>query len=141
MNQMKSTLEIPNDVIEPIIQARVTAAVMEALGGYERIIETAVGRVLNQKVDDKGQPSNYTSSSSPSWLKWVMDDCVKKSAKAAVEKFFADNQSKIEEALIKELSKKNSPLLKQMVAAFMGGVVNTDRLKYRLEVSVIEPRY
>lgn len=79
----KSTIEIPNDIIQPIVEAKVQAAMIEALGGYERLVETAVAQVLNQKVDPtNGQPERYSNSQNPTWFKWAMNDCVKRAARA-----------------------------------------------------------
>lgn len=129
-----STIKIPNDVIQPIIEAKVAAAVTEALGGYERLIETAVGQVLNQKVGTDGQPSTY--SNAIPWFKWTMNDCIKRAARAAIEDYFKTHEDVIKRAVVVELSKKNSPLVKQMIAALTGSVLNADSLRYRMNVTV-----
>lgn len=135
----KSTIEIPNEVILPIVEAKVAAAVTEALGGYDRLIEVAVSQVLNQKVGDDGRPSTY--SNAVPWFKYVMRDCVQKSARAAIEDYFKDHGELIKKAITTELNKKNSPLVKQLVSTLIGSVVNADSLRYRMNVSVnIEDR-
>jgi hypothetical protein len=130
----QSTIQIPNEIIQPIVEAKVTAAITEALGGYDRLIETAVAQVLNQKVNNEGVPSNY--SDARPWFKWVMTDCVKKAARTAVEDYFKDHAELIKKAITTELSKKNSPLIKQLVSTLIGSVVNADALRYRMNVSV-----
>lgn len=129
-----STIQIPNDIIQPIVEAKVAAAVTEALGGYDRLIEVAVGQVLNQKVGTDGQPSNY--SNAVPWFKFVMQQCVQKSARTAIEEYFNSHGELIKKAITAELSKKNSPLVKQLVATLIGSVVNADSLRYRMNVSV-----
>jgi len=134
MGVENSTIQIPNDIIQPIIEAKVAAAVTEALGGYDRLIETAVSQVLNQKVDERGQPSNY--SHSVPWFKYVMRDCVQKAARTAIEDYFKDHAELIKKAIATELGKKNSPLVKQLISTLIGSVVNEDSLRYRMNVSV-----
>lgn len=129
-----STLQIPNDVIKPIIEAKVAAAVVEALGGYKPMVEIAVAQVLNQKVGDDGKPSNY--SNAVPFFKWAMDDCIKRAARAAIEEYFRQHEDLIKQALASELSKKNSPLVKQMIAALTGTVLNANELRYRMNVTV-----
>lgn len=129
-----STIQIPNDIIQPIVEAKVTAAITEALGGYDRLIETAVAQVLNQKVNHEGVPSTY--SDAKPWFKWVMTDCVKKAARAAIESYFKDHEELIKKAITTELSKKNSPLVKQLVTTLIGSVLNADSLRYRMNVAV-----
>lgn len=130
----RSTIEIPNDIIQPIVEAKVAAAVTEALGGYDRLIELAVCQVLNQKVDERGVPSTY--SDAVPWFKYVMRECVQKSARAAIEEYFAAHGELVKKAIATELSKKNSPLVKQLVSVLIGSVVNEDSLRYRMNVSV-----
>ena len=129
-----STIQIPNDVIQPIIEAKVTAAITEALGGYDKLIETAVSQTLNIKVDERGNPSTY--SNAQTWFKWVMIECVRKAARAAIEDYFKNHEELVKKALTTELSKKNSPLVKQLIGTLVGSVINDDALRYRMNVSV-----
>lgn len=134
-----STIQIPNDVIQPIVEAKVAAAITEALGGYDRLIESAVAQVLNQKVGADGRPTTY--SDARPWFKWVMQDCVQKAARAAIETYFKDHEELVKKAITVELTKKNSPLVKQLVGALISTVVNADALRYRMNVAVnIEDR-
>jgi hypothetical protein len=100
----KSTIEIPNDVILPIVEAKVAAAVTEALGGYDRLIEVAVSQILNQKVGDDGRPSTY--SNAVPWFRYVMRECVQKSARVAIEDYFKEHGELIKKAITTELNKK-----------------------------------
>lgn len=132
-----ATVQIPNDVLQPIIEAKVAAAIIEALGGRQQLIETAVAQVLAQKVDpSSGNPDRYNSSNSPTWLTWVLQDLVKKAAKGAIEQFVTEHQELIHKHLVTELTKKNSPLTKQIIASLVGATFNPDTLRYRLTVSV-----
>lgn len=131
-----STIQIPNDVIKPIVEAKVAAAITEALGGYERLVDKAVSQILNQKVDSNGNPDRYDSSCSPTWFTWVMSECVKQAARSAIEEWFKDHQDVMKKSIAAELSKKNSPLVKQLIATLVGTVVNSDSLRYRMNVKV-----
>lgn len=132
------TFEIPKDVIEPIIQAQVAAAVSSALAGRDEIIKAAVGAVLNAKVDRDGAPDRYNSHNSLTWLQWVMNDCIRRAARAAIEQFLAGEQDRIKAVLTKELQAKNSPLAKQLVNGMLGAMANESTLKYRINVAVDE---
>lgn len=132
-----STIQIPNDVIKPIIEAKVAAAVVEALGGYKPMVELAVAQVLNQKVGDDGKPSTY--SNAVPFFKWAMDDCIRRATRAAIEDYFKVHEDLIKQAVTSELSKKNSPLVKQLVAALTGTVLNANELRYRMNVTVTSP--
>lgn len=136
MNE-QPTIAIPRDVIEPIIQARVTAAVTEALGGYGRLVETAIAQVINMQVDASGNHSNY--STNVTWLTWAMRDCVKKAASEAIQSYFkehAEHAEIIKKQIATELSKKNSPLVKQLINALIATTVNEDTIRYKVNVNV-----
>jgi hypothetical protein len=129
------TFKIPRDVIEPIIQAQVSAAVVNALADKSRLVEEAVAQVLNCKVGDDGKPSDYRAIP---WVQWVMKDCIKRAAKEAIEQSIAGHGEVIRKCIIAELIKKNSPLLKQLVNALTTGMTNPDNLKWRLDISMSE---
>lgn len=132
------TFQIPKDVIEPIIQAQVSSAVLAALGDSKGIVEKAVAAILNAKVDNDGKASSWHSASDIAWVQWMMREAVKKAAKQAVEEFFAQNKEIVKSQIASELRKKNSPLAKQLINAMVGAMTNESTLKYRLSVTVSE---
>lgn len=129
------TFSIPQDVITPIIQAQITAAVAQAMGPQARVMEQAVAGILSTKVDERGTPGNY--SSNKPWIEWAVGEAIRAAAKAAIEQFVAEQQEAIKAALVKDLSKKNSPLLKSLMDGMISGVFRADNLKYRLNIEVI----
>jgi len=130
------TFQIPKDVIEPIIQAQVSSAVLAALGDKTGIVERAVAAVLNMKVDIDGKTSTYGGHNDVPWVQWLMRDCVRKATRLAVEEFFAQNKELVKTQIAAELRKKNSPMAKQLINAMVGAVTNESTLKYRLNVTV-----
>ena len=132
------SLTIPRDVIEPIIQAHVTTAVMTALGDKEQIISRCVRQIMEQKVDRAGKPSTYNSSSDLSWLQWVMQDCVTNALRAAIVETLETQKAQIKKQLAEELSRKNSPLIRQLVAGMVGAMTHPDVLRYNISVAYDE---
>ena len=137
MNE-SSTFHIPKDVIEPIIQAHVTAAVASALAGKEHLVSEAISAVLNRKVDSSGTPSTY--SSSVSWMQWVMDKCIQEATQKAIEEALITHGETLKKTLITELQRKNSPLAKQLVGGLMNALTDKDLLRYRITVAHESPR-
>lgn len=129
------TFQIPKDVIEPIIQAHVASAVTAALGDRSAIVQAAVGKVLNTKVDSDGVVNRYDSYNSVPWIQWVMNDCVKKAARAAIEEALQIQAPTIKAMIAKELANKKSPLVKKLIEA-LAGTLEESSLKYRLNVTV-----
>lgn len=134
------TFQIPKDVIEPIIQSHISAAVAVALQGHRPIVEQAVAHALNVKVDNDGKVSQYSSSNQVPWLQWVMGDCIRKAALAAVQEELAQQQDAIKKQIAAELRKVNSPLAKKLIESMAGAIADQRSLQYRLTVSVESDR-
>lgn len=126
------TFQIPRDVIEPIIQANVAAAITEALGEKGVFIETAVRQILFMKVGDDGKPTSY---SGVPFVQWVMMTAVRRAIKEAIEENMCRHKDAIKMAIAKELGLvKTSPLAKQLINGMVEAMTHPDVLKYRINV-------
>ncbi len=130
MNQ--PTLSIPKDIIEPIVQANITAAVAGAMGPSGEILRQAIASILTMKVDSEGRPSTY--SNTKTWIDWAIGEAIKQAAKTAIEEQTAALQGSIKEYIAAELKKKNSPVVKQIADGMLGAVFEPSNLRYRLTV-------
>ena len=134
MNETAS-VNIPRDVIQPIVQAHIQAAIVSALGDGSALITAAVKKVLDTKVDPQtGQPSTY--SNAKPFIEWIMQDCVMKAAKGVILEELPKHKEAIRASIAREMQKKNSPLLRQFVDGMMGSVASADRLRYRVSVDL-----
>lgn len=131
------TFQIPQDVITPIIQAQITAAVAAALGPNAQIIEKAIVGILNTNVDSEGKPSSYGRGQS--WLDWACANAIREAAKAAIDENVAGLTAAIKKQLAAEMAKKNSPMVKQLMEGMIAGAFNETTMRYRLTVQA-EPR-
>lgn len=130
------TFQIPKDIINPIIQASVNEAVIRALDGPQQLVTKAIAGVLQMTVDSEGKPCSYGSSRP--WIDWVIGDCIKKAARAAIEEFMVTEKDRIKAELVLQLSKKNSPLVKQLVEQMAGAISSESNLKWHLNVTCSE---
>ena len=128
------TFQIPQDVINPIIEAHVSGAVMKALQGYDAIVAKIVTTVLNMPVDNEGKYSNY--SSNKKWIDWAVAQCIQKAAKQAIEEHMAANVELIKKQIAKELTNSRSPIARKLVEAIAAKVTNAENLRWGLTVSV-----
>ena len=129
------TFQIPKDIIDPIIKAHVNEAVLRALDGPNHIVSTAILNVMNVNVDSDGKPSSYNGVP---WIDWVIGDCVKKSVRAVIEEQLKTHADQLKAALTRELSTRNSKLVKQLVEGMAVAMTHPDTLKYRLNVTYDE---
>lgn len=133
MPEQQPTLSIPRDVIEPIITAHVAAAVTAALSDRTVLIDKLVTEVLNAPTDSEGKPGRGYSYDT-TFIVWAMRDCVRKATKAALEEAMAKHGDAIKKTMVDQLSKKNSPLAKELAAGMLTGVFSPENIKWRLSV-------
>lgn len=129
------TLQIPKDVIEPIIQANITAAIAQALSGGQsaQLISNTITQILRMTVDSEGKPSSY--SGSKPWIDWAIGSAVRSAALAAINEQVELLKDRMKAHIAAELTKKNSPLHKQLAEGLVNGVFSTESLKWRLTIA------
>ena len=130
-----ASVAIPKDMIEPIIQAHVARAVLEAMGDKVALMHTAVARVLNAEVDYEGRPASYHRTENLTWLQHQMQECIRKATREAIEEAFSGRKDAIKAQILEQLRSKKSPLANQLVEAMTAALTNEQSLKYSLEVS------
>lgn len=128
------TFQIPKDVIEPIIQAQVTKAVMEALGGYRPIIEECVSQALNVKVDSNGNKPSYSSSHDIPWIQWLVRDTIRTATKKAVVEMLQQHQDAIKASIEKQMRDPKSGFAKGLVDGLVKGISGDIGWKINMDV-------
>lgn len=132
------TLQIPQDVIEPIIKAEITKAIVEAMGPKQALLQTAIANLLNMSVDSDGKPSSYGHSRP--WIDWMVGKQIRDAAEQAIKSHIADHGEQIKKQLAAEMAKKNSPLVRQLVEGMVGAMTHPDALRWRIKVEFDEKR-
>jgi hypothetical protein len=131
-----ATLNVPKDVLEPIVKAHITKAVIEALGINGRtIVESAVEALLTMKVDSQGNRSRYDGRDDKMWIDWAVAEAAQKAAKAAIGEHFKANESAIKKAIVKELGKTGSPLAKSLADSLVTGAAKVLENSWRMNVT------
>jgi hypothetical protein len=128
----ETTLQVPKDVIEPIIRQHVASAVAQALVGRDELVTSVVHQVLNAKVDREGRQSNYNSDIP--WLQWVMGQCVRDAVKDAIIEELANHKEKLKAQIVKDLRNTKSGTAKALANAMVEAFANPETMKWRLSV-------
>lgn len=141
--QENPTFQIPRDVIEPILQAHVSAAIAQAFGSQSILIEKFINEVVNRRVKEDGSFPSYSSDKTVGWLDWAVANVIRTVIKAQLTEEIEKHQDEMKQIIVRELKKKNSPLIRQLAEGMVGGFANQETLKYRFELVVkgMEPRY
>lgn len=123
-------LSISQEVVKPIVEAKIQAAILSALSSEKDIIESAVEKILNVKVDSDGKTSTY--SSSIPYLQWLTNNAIQSAAKAALQQYVEDQKPKIQAALKKAISMRIDDVCAQMMSC----LIETTRDSYAVNVGV-----
>jgi hypothetical protein len=117
-----ATVDIPDDVITPIVEAQIQAGIVQALGGRQELIEGVVSRALTRPVDPKtGRAPEYSHTTTKTYLSWACMQAINSAAKNALDAWLESHEADIAAAIEAELHKKKAPLARQIIAALLSG--------------------
>lgn len=105
-NNTMVQLGISPELIKPVIETHIKAAIVEAFGGAEELIAKVVRNVLEQKVSANGTISNYSSDNRYQWLDIVITQQIRAAVEEEVRNQVKESSSAIREALVEELRSK-----------------------------------
>jgi len=114
-NEMMS-LKINEDMVKPILEKQIQAAIMANIGNPEQLIQKIVSMALSYKVDQNGKVSNYNSDNRYDYIEVLTGQAIREAAKDALKEWLAENQELLKVAVTKELNKPAR--LKTIVGAF-----------------------
>jgi hypothetical protein len=129
-----ATMQLPMDLIKPAIEAKVNAAVIEALGSMDHLIIRVVEQIMTQKVNHEGKHESYDSYNKVPWLTWAVEDATKTAIKKAIQEHISTNSDKIKAAIDTEMRKSKSPLVQSLVTAMAEGIAKATAEEYRIKV-------
>ena len=128
-------LSISKELIQPIIDAKVSAAVCEALNGSKNIVANVVATVLDMKVNDQGERSSY--SNDIPYVQWLCNDAIKNAAKQAIVNYISASNEKLILAIEKNLQNNTKDIAINLVSSF----INATKNSWSMNVDVsVKPR-
>lgn len=131
------TLTIPKDVLQPIIDAHVSKAISEALGGHARLIEEAVAFALNCKVDTRdGKPSNYDTK--VTFLQWIVNNAIREAAQKAVTEQIAADVEHVKKIVTREIKNQRSVLTRQLIENIAKAATDASRFDIKVTVDSVK---
>lgn len=117
--QEQASVNIPKDLLEPIIRQHIAAGVVAAIGDPARLIQGVVERAVKTKVDNEGKVSDSSYCNSHDLIEVVCRNTIIRATKAAIENFIAKQEPLIVAAVEKELRKSTSKFAKALVDGFV----------------------
>lgn len=135
MAEQAATVNIPNDVIQPIVLARIQAAIVEGLGRESQLIEQAVTAALTFKVDSEGKRSNYTGYNSLTLLEWMATKAIQEAAQEALKTYLEKAKAQVRARVEKELQKKQGIIAAALVDGFAESIKSTYGFSIKVELA------
>jgi hypothetical protein len=126
--------KISEGLIKPIIEAKINTAIIEAMGGHERVIAEMVASFLNQTVNREGKASGY-SSDKPR-LNWLVHTMLEEAMKTALTAFLEKKKGLLEKEFEKFFASKAGS--SKVVAAMQDGFCAALKDKWRTTI-VFQP--
>jgi len=110
-------LSISQEVVRPIIEAKIQAAIVAQLADSGQLLQAVVTRVLQQKVDVNGKPDGYYDKNL-TYIQYLCESCIRQAATAAVVEAAEKMKPELQKAIVKEIQKRATGLASTMVDYF-----------------------
>lgn len=97
------TVEVSKDLVNPIIEEKIKGAMLEALGGTDKVVAMVIDRMLHEKVDEHGKKTGYSYQDKFSLIDVALKQAIWTAAKEALNEFIAENKPQLKAELLKQL--------------------------------------
>ena len=130
-----ATVNIPKDVLEPIVRAQLAAGIVEALGRPEDLIEKVVGQALGQKVNSQGRVSTSTYDNRFDLIELLASKGIHEVVRESLAQWVKDRRPQIEAQVKKALARRESAFAKAMV----DGLVTATKTSWSFKCNIHMP--
>jgi len=127
-NLANMNLEINEEVIQTIFKETLNQSIITAMGNKEDF------KALNEKVDDRGEVSRYSSDNKYSFLDIHVKKIVQAAAKDAINEYLDENRELLKTVVKREMEKEENK--SAIVNAFVQGAVNSFDYNYNFSADV-----
>ena len=127
-------VSIGKDLIEPIIKAKVQAAIVQAVSGEQDLVTRFISQALEIKVDENGKVNYNDYNNKYTLLEYMCIDTLRDCAKQAIRSWMEDNKKEIQKALTAQL--KTTKTTTTFAKAILGGLTNSIQSDWRMDVKV-----
>lgn len=130
-----ATVNIPKDVLEPVVRAQVAAGITEALGNPAVLIEKVVQHALGQKVDSRGNISKSNYDNRFDLVELMATKGIHDVVRQTLESWVDEQRPIIEDKVRKALSRKESTFAKALV----DGLVKATKSTWAFKCNITMP--
>ena len=132
-------LGISPDLVKPIVEKQIKAAVTEMFGGADEIINKIVTSMIHQKVDNDGKVNSNSYYNKYDWFEMVFSKQIKEAVENELKEQMKSMSAAIRKSLIKKLRSEQGANL--VADALIRGLEGTFEHSWqsRIDVKIIAP--
>lgn len=134
MSDSTVSVKVGEDLVAPIVEKKIQAAIMAALGEPEKLVEAMVSRVLHDKVDSTGKKSRYSSDNEHDLVEVLCRQALQDAVRKAMTQWIEENKLVLLDAIKKHIKTRPASIAKM----FMDGIAESMQSKWTFQVSVCE---
>jgi hypothetical protein len=124
-------VQVGEELVRPIIESKVQAAIVEGLGHADQLMQSVISAVITMKVDRDGKPGQGYSNDQ-TLLHYLCTKAIRETAEMAVREWIATQQPKLKAELTKQLDRQKAQLAEMMVL----GLAESLKSAYKFSVDV-----
>ena len=139
MEQNMVNLGINKELITPIVEKEIKAAVVAALGGADSVIEKVVNNIMYQKVNSEGKVSSYSSDNKYTFIEHVLTNNIKGAIGEELKRQIGEKAEPLKKAIVKSLrnEKMADKLADALLTAFSQTVDSNWKSIINIEIKPI----
>lgn len=122
MADSTATVNIPKDVLEPILRQQVAAEVTAALGNPADLIAKVVEFALSQKVNADGKRSSYEHDNRHSFIEVAAKNAIHKAVHEILAQWIEEQRPAIAKHVEAALGRRKSAFAKALVEGLANSV-------------------
>lgn len=134
MKESLVNLTISEDMVAPIVEKQLQAAVLAQLGNPEELIAKTVALALREKVNNQGEVSRYSYENTRDFVEVITVNAIHEAARTTLKAWLAENSQILKQKLIAELNKPGRR--ESIVAAFAEAAENAFRCSWSFQCNV-----
>ena len=127
-------VSIGKDLIKPIIEAKVQAAIVQAVSTEQDLVTRFIAQALETKVDKNGKVNYHDYDNEYTMLEYMCIDTLRECAKQAIRSWIEENRNEIQKALTAQL--KTTKTTSTFAKAIINCLTNSIKSDWRMSVNV-----
>ena len=128
-------VQISQALVKPIIDAKIGAAIVEAIGDPRAFCEDLAGKIMSIQVDENGKHTGYSHQDRYTFVEAICRREIRKAIEAALVDWIQEHKKVLELAVQNELKRRPSAVAKALVGGLAEMTKDHRSLTVKFELS------